>query len=136
MLSAVEIEMILKLVIAAALGALIGLERELSRKPAGMRTHALVCLGAAMFAIVSVAVNNYLIAAGVVTGIGFIGAGVIWHSKNKAHGLTTAADMWTIAAIGLIVGIGLYLLAIVGVALMLFLLVPGRIIEGAMKRKR
>lgn len=136
MLSAAETEIILKLVFAASLGALVGLERELSRKPAGMRTHALVCLGAAMFAIVSNAVNNYLIAAGVVTGIGFIGAGVIWHSRNKAHGLTTAADMWTVAAIGLIIGIGLYLIAIIGVALMLFLLVPGRFIEGIMKRRK
>ncbi len=141
MLSAAETEIILKLVIAASLGALVGIEREINRKPAGMRTHALVCMGAAMFTVVSFlfqgdAVDTSRIAAGVVTGIGFIGAGAIWQAKNKVHGLTTAADLWAVAAIGLAVGTGLYLIAIVGVTLMLILLVPGRIIEDTMKRKR
>ncbi len=141
MLSYAETEIILRLVVAAALGALVGIEREINRKPAGMRTHALVCMGAAMFTVVSFmfegnAVDTSRVAAGVVTGIGFIGAGAIWQAKNKVHGLTTAADLWAVAAIGLAVGTGLYLLAIAGVALMLILLVPGRIIEGVMRKKR
>lgn len=134
----VEAEIILKLVFAAALGAIIGIEREISKKPAGMRTHALVCMGAALFTVMSISfqsADTSRVAAGVVTGIGFLGAGVIWQTKNKVHGLTTAADLWAVAAIGLAVGMGLYLIAIAAAALMLLLLVPGRIIENAVKRR-
>lgn len=141
MVTAIEAEIILKLVFAAALGAIIGLERELNKKPAGMRTHALVCMGAALFTVISFSFQNEnvdvsRVAAGVVTGIGFLGAGVIWQIRNKVHGLTTAADMWAVAAIGLAVGMGLYLIAIAAAALMLVLLVPGKVLENALKRRR
>ncbi len=139
MVTVIEAEIILKLVFAAALGAIIGLERELNKKPAGMRTHALVCMGAALFTVISFSFQSDAdpsrVAAGVVTGIGFLGAGVIWQTKNKVHGLTTAADMWAVAAIGLAVGMGLYLIAIAAAALMLVLLVPGKVLENAMKRR-
>lgn len=110
-----------KVLIAAALGAVIGVERELGGKPAGLRTLILVTIGAALFTIVSAhmamlstAKNSDItrIASNIVTGIGFIGAGIIFRGENNVHGLTTAATVWTAAAIGMAVGSGNYTLAI------------------------
>jgi len=112
-----EVEMILRLLMAAVLGAGIGLQRELAVKPAGLRTHALICLGSALFTIASNEgfggdwVDSSRVAAGVVTGIGFLGAGTIIRDRRGVMGLTTAASIWTIAAIGIAVGAGLYIIA-------------------------
>lgn len=120
-----EHEFILRIFCAAILGGLIGLEREYRAKEAGFRTHFLVALGSALFMIVSAygftdAMNNELqrwdvsrVAAQVVSGIGFIGAGTIIFrkSENVVSGLTTAAGVWVVAAIGLACGGGLYKLA-------------------------
>ena len=126
------IEMILRLLLAAALGAGIGYQRERANKPAGLRTHTLIALGSALFTVVSIfgfgsGVDVSRVAAGVVTGIGFIGAGVIFRGMRGHHvmGLTTAASVWITAAIGLAAGVGMYLIAfIVAVVAVLVLMIP------------
>ncbi|MFH1587361.1 MAG: MgtC/SapB family protein, partial [Candidatus Diapherotrites archaeon] len=98
-----EPELILKLILAVILGGLIGLDRELKGRPAGLRTHVLVCVGATLFTIISMSFmatsDPARIAAGIVTGIGFLGAGAIFRSDDHIKGLTTAADLWVIAAV-------------------------------------
>ena len=118
------LDFILRIFVAALLGGVIGLEREYRDKSAGFRTHFLVALGSALFMVVSaygfegalVTENHRLdvsrIAAQVVSGIGFIGAGMIIFQKNAIRGLTTAAGVWVTAAIGLTCGAGMYVLAV------------------------
>jgi putative Mg2+ transporter-C (MgtC) family protein len=126
------IDMVLRLLLAAALGAVIGYQRERANKPAGMRTHILISLGSALFTVVSIfgfgdGVDVSRVAAGVVTGIGFIGAGVIFRGMRGDHvmGLTTAASVWVTAAIGLAAGAGMYLIATVVAAIaVLVLMIP------------
>ncbi|MBR5729197.1 MAG: MgtC/SapB family protein [Prevotella sp.] len=125
-------EFVIRLLVATALGSIIGLDREYRTKAAGFRTHVLVALGSALFMIISVhgfddlpkdqmtlRMDPARIAAQVVTGIGFIGAGTIIFQKNVVKGLTTAAGMWVTAAIGLACGVGMYVLAIVSTLLVL-----------------
>lgn len=122
-------QLILRLVLAMILGALVGLEREMHDRPAGLRTHMLVCIGAALFAIISLSVGDAdpaRIAAGVVTGIGFLGAGAIFRSKDHIKGLTTAADLWVVAAIGLAAGVGEYMLALIAALIVFLVLFGGR----------
>ena len=109
----IDLVFVLRLLIATGLGALIGLQRELSGKPAGLRTNLLICLGAALITHVSFAVAARLgigdparIAAQIVAGIGFLGAGTIMRSQHAVHGLTSAATIWVVAAVGLTVGAG------------------------------
>lgn len=100
---------LLKLGIAAILGGLVGIEREISRRPAGVRTHMLVCIGCTLFAELSSAFgspNPDRVAAQVVTGIGFLGAGTILRTGLEVKGLTTAASIWAVAAIGMAVAVG------------------------------
>ena len=118
-------EMFLRLVLAFIAGGLIGLERELVHRPAGIRTHMLVCLGACIFGLMTNTIlpnENARIVAGVATGIGFLGAGTIFKSKSDVHGLTTAASIWTTAAVGLGRAFGLYALAFISVILVLIIL--------------
>ena len=131
MFSPVETEIAVKLVFAALLGLLIGSEREMHHKPAGFRTHALVCMGACLFTITSQAfqVNPSLVAAGIVTGIGFLGAGMVYQVKDKIYGLTTAAELWVLASIGIAVGIGYYFGAMISTIIVLAILVPGKLLE-------
>lgn len=125
----IELEIVLRLLLAAALGAVIGYQRERAAKPAGLRTHVLICLGAALFAIASThgfgpGASPARIAAGVVTGIGFLGAGAIIQSREGiVVGLTTAATIWAVAAIGLAAGAGLYIVSVVSTAIALIVLV-------------
>ena len=125
-------EFIIRLLVATALGAVIGLDREYRTKAAGFRTHVLVALGSALFMIISVhgfddlpkdqmtlRMDPARIAAQVVTGIGFIGAGTIIFQKNGVKGLTTAAGLWVTAAVGMACGVGMYVLAIVSTLLVL-----------------
>jgi putative Mg2+ transporter-C (MgtC) family protein len=121
-------EALLRLALAAALGGAIGLEREYHRKPAGLRTNMLIALGSALFSILSVelgagAGSPDRIAAQVVTGIGFLGAGAILRSGENVHGLTTAATIWVNAAIGMAAGLGSYVVAAVAATLTLIVLV-------------
>jgi len=118
------LEMILRLLLAVALGAGIGYQRERAGKAAGVRTHILVSSGAALFTLVSIygfggaAVDISRVAAGVVVGIGFIGAGVILRGQREEEvaGLTTAATIWITAAIGLAAGAGMYLVSVIATA--------------------
>ncbi len=115
-----------RLAFAAVLGALIGLERELRGYPAGVRTVALVALGAALFTDISQLLGEEdRVAAGIVTGIGFIGAGVIFREGYTVRGITTAATIWGAAAIGMAVGRELYLVAGLG-AVLVFILLEAR----------
>jgi putative Mg2+ transporter-C (MgtC) family protein len=109
----IDLVFVARLLIATGLGAAIGLQRELSGKPAGLRTNLLICLGAALITHVSLAVaarsgigDPARIAAQIVAGIGFLGAGTIMRSQHAVHGLTSAATIWVVAAIGLTVGAG------------------------------
>lgn len=129
-------EYIISIFIAALLGGLIGLEREYRAKEAGLRTHFLVALGSALFMVLSqygfdtvisggtpnVSLDPSRIASQVVSGIGFIGAGIIIFQKNVIRGLTTAAGLWVTAAIGMTCGAGLYLLATATTVLVLLCL--------------
>jgi putative Mg2+ transporter-C (MgtC) family protein len=124
----IDLEMALRLLLAAFLGGIIGLQRELSGKEAGLRTNILICLGSALFTILSIYgfPNSYpaRVAAGVATGIGFIGAGVILHRNGGVvTGLTTAATIWAVASIGMAAGAGLYIVSAVATALVLVILV-------------
>ena len=129
-----DLEMVLRLLLAVVLGALIGLEREHAKKAAGLRTHLLVCVGAALFTIASIygfgeGADAARVAAGVVAGIGFLGAGTIISTRGGLlAGLTTAASIWAVAAIGLAAGAGLYIPATVAtVIIVIILMIPKRI---------
>lgn len=124
-----EINLAIRLTVGLVLGAIIGFERELHRQPAGFRTHSLVSLGAALFTVVSAfgfiggdLVDPTRIAAQIVSGIGFIGAGTILQYRGHIRGLTTAASLWSVAAIGTAAGAGLFVVAIVGTVLILVIL--------------
>lgn len=106
-----------RLVLAAVLGGVIGLERTLHHKPAGIRTNMFICIGAAMFTILSDVIpdpsigDRTRIASNIVQGVGFLGAGAILHEKGSVSGLTTAATIWVVASIGIAAGASHYLLA-------------------------
>ncbi len=133
------IDIFIRLGLAVLLGALIGLERRLAHKTAGMRTFALVCFGSALFSIISQMASLQFIndpklssvlrfdptriAAQIVTGIGFLGAGLIILRQDRVMGLTTAAGLWTVAAIGMALGFGFVKIAIFSTILVLFILV-------------
>jgi putative Mg2+ transporter-C (MgtC) family protein len=135
-------ESLLRLALAAILGGLIGVERELREREAGLRTHLLVALGSALFTIVGaygfdaflntgasvVRADPTRIAAQIVTGIGFLGAGAIIRQGLSVRGLTTAATLWVVAAVGLAAGAGYYSVAVITTALVLIALYPLRII--------
>jgi len=125
----------LRLLLAFVLGGIIGLERERRDRPAGLRTHILVTVAAALLMMLSrlVAGEGFdpgRIAAGVVTGIGFLGAGTIIRSGPDVHGLTTAATIWAASAVGLTVGIGSYVAALVATAIIFVTLTALRRLEG------
>ncbi len=121
---------LLRLVLATAIGGLIGLEREFKGKPAGIRTNILICLGSCLVMILSIEIASQAgapadpgrIAAQVVTGVGFLGAGSIIRSRVTVAGLTTAATIWFVAALGLVVGAGYFVLAGAAAVIMIFIL--------------
>ena len=128
-----ELIILLKLLLALVLGGLIGLERELNRHPAGLRTHILVCVGSATFMLVGyyalkyynemdVLIDPTRMAAGIVTGIGFLGAGAIMKEGVNVRGLTTAASIWVVAAIGVCVVSELYITAVIATLITLLTL--------------
>lgn len=130
----------LRLLLAVVIGCVIGIERERKNRPAGMRTHVLVCVGASIIAIMEslmvadtialnistentgIAMSYGRISAQVVSGIGFLGAGTIFISQKKIAGLTTAASLWNVACLGLAVGMGQYVIAIAGCAIVIIIL--------------
>jgi putative Mg2+ transporter-C (MgtC) family protein len=132
------LEITLKLLLAVGLGGLIGLERESSHKPAGFRTNILICLGATMMMVLSTLLLGQenartsdltRIAAGVITGIGFIGAGTIIHARGMVIGLTTAATIWVVSGLGLVIGAGYYLIALIYAGIVILTLIIFRQFE-------
>ena len=127
-----ELEAVLRIILAAVLGGVIGYQRERIGKAAGLRTIVLICIGAAVFAVVTVYgfgvsdTGRAAITAGVVTGVGFLGAGTILRSsEGHVEGLTTAATIWAMAGVGTAVGVGLYLIGVVSTLVVLVtLLLP------------
>ncbi len=128
-----------RLVVAAVLSGIVGIEREVARKAAGLRTHMLVGLGSAVFALLSItgfdATDTSRIAAQVVTGVGFLGAGAIFREGASVRGLTTAAGLWAVAAVGLAAGAGRLALAAASVLVALAVLYGLRTIDAAMERR-
>ena len=124
-----EVQMIVRLLFAALLGGVVGIERELHEKAAGFRTHILVCIGSCVIMLTSMhlfdvyngiaSVDPGRIAAQVVSGIGFLGAGTIIRSRVSVAGLTTAASLWSIAGVGLAVGSGLFIMSAFATVLIL-----------------
>jgi putative Mg2+ transporter-C (MgtC) family protein len=140
-----QLDIALRLIVAAVFGAAIGFEREIHEHPAGMRTHLLVALGSGLFTVLSIfgfvgvlgpsegsPVDPSRVAAQIVTGIGFLGAGAILKLGTSVRGLTTAASLWATAAIGMAAGAGSYVIAGVGAAIVLFSLWPLTWIERRM----
>ena len=130
------------LLISTALGTIVGWERQMGRKPAGLRTHVLVCLGSTLFVLLTnhavrevaasganVSLDPTRIIHGVITGVGFLGAGSILRQEGYVHGLTTAASVWIVAAIGTAVGVHAYALAGIGTALAIIVLEGFRWVE-------
>jgi putative Mg2+ transporter-C (MgtC) family protein len=137
-----QLELLIRVAVAVGLSALVGLERELQQEEAGLRTHTLVGLGAAAFTVIS-AVGFPLgdgdptrVAAGIVTGIGFIGAGTILRNGGGVRGLSTAASLWAVGAIGMAAGAGLFVFALGTMVLALFVLEVLERLEVALIRDR
>jgi putative Mg2+ transporter-C (MgtC) family protein len=132
-ISELDLEMTLRVALALALGAVPGWDRENHQLPAGLRTHMLVSAGATCFTLASIYGFNSgdpaRIAAQIVTGVGFLGAGTIWRGETSMKGLTTAASIWMVAAVGLLVGLGMYWLAISSSLLLFATLRLGKLVE-------
>jgi putative Mg2+ transporter-C (MgtC) family protein len=135
-----NLEILERVLVSLIAGAVIGIEREWSNKPAGIRTYALVSEGSALFMIASLLLSHEVTSAGgtsdpsriastVVQGVGFIAGGVIFTHRARVTGLTTAAGLWVASAVGLASGAGFYIVALIGVLTSLFALVPMRWFE-------
>jgi len=147
--STLRLVVIFKLLLATLLGGAVGIERELSNKPAGLRTNILICIGAALFTQLSIDIaqvgftpdgrpygDTTRIAAQIVSGIGFLGAGAILHAEGAIVGLTSAATVWVVAAIGAAIGAGAYIDALGGTAFIVLVLVGMRPLERRLLTKR
>jgi putative Mg2+ transporter-C (MgtC) family protein len=131
-----------RLILASILGGAIGLERELSGKEAGLRTNILICIGSALLTVLSLRLGHYLVEtayvegdpsrlmAAIISGIGFLGAGTIIQARGSITGLTTAATLWVVAAIGIAVGAGTYIIATGTTIFVLAILIPLGLVEG------
>jgi putative Mg2+ transporter-C (MgtC) family protein len=129
LLEPLHLELLVQLLLATLLGGAIGLERELSGKPAGLRTNILICVGSTLFTVLSVKLSAGIgdpgrVAAQVLTGVGFIGAGTILHTRGSVTGLTSAATIWVVAAIGMALGASAYSEAL-GTTLLVMLILKG-----------
>jgi len=133
----------LKLLLSILFGGAVGLERETSRKPAGLRTNILICASSTMMMALSqlqiggkdLSGEAMRVAAGVITGVGFLGAGAIIRSRGEVHGLTTASTIWAVAGMGLVLGAGYYGLAAIFTAIIVLTLILLRKVEGYIARK-
>jgi putative Mg2+ transporter-C (MgtC) family protein len=141
------LDLLIRLVTAAILGGAIGFEREMRGKPAGLRTNILICVGAALFTELSVTVAGSLggvggpaepsrISAQIVSGIGFLGAGTIIQARGTVSGLTSAATLWVVGAIGMAAGSGAFLAAVGGTVLVFLVLLPLGWVEFRVSRRR
>ena len=148
MLTISYLEMALRLFLSVALGGIVGYEREKQQRPAGFRTHILVCVGSTLIMLVSaygfaggaagdgIMYDPSRIAANVVTGVGFLGAGTILRHGNTITGLTTAASLWIVSGIGLAIGIGFYVGALMTTMMVLISLILLRTLEGNFARMK
>lgn len=123
-----------RLLLAAGLGCAIGIDREYHHRPSGLRTNVLICFGSAMFTFLSAIIagdggNRAQIASNIVQGIGFLGAGLILHNRDRVSGLTSAASVWAVASIGMACGAGLYFPAIFATIVVLVVLELVRVLE-------
>jgi putative Mg2+ transporter-C (MgtC) family protein len=136
-----QLELSLRLATGLVLGAIVGFEREMHGQPAGFRTHSLVSTGSALFTIVSAygftgsLHDPTRIAAQIVSGIGFIGAGTILQYRGHIRGLTTAASLWSVAAIGMAAGAGMYVMAAIGTGLIVVILTALDRVEDIARRR-
>ncbi len=125
-----ELEILMRLFLAAILGALVGYERESAHKAAGLRTHMIVCLGSALMTLVSAYAfgegDPTRVASSIITGIGFLGAETIIVGKGSVSGLTSAASLWMVAGVGLAIGIGYYYATVFAVMLVVLILEMNR----------
>jgi putative Mg2+ transporter-C (MgtC) family protein len=138
----IDSSVLFRLVLAVLLGGVVGMEREMHGRPAGFRTHIVVCLGATMLMVGSEYYRGYVdletvfdpnrMAAGIITGIGFLGAGAIMREENMVRGLTTAGCIWFVAGLGIVIGKGLFPLALWGTLLVFIMLVFFRYVESWM----
>ena len=129
MISDLDLRIVSKLLLASILGGLVGLERELRRKPAGLRTNMFICIGSTLFTLLSDEIadrfggDHVRIVSQLIPGIGFIGAGAIIHEAGSVTGLTTAATIFVVASVGMAIGGGLYMTAIFSTLLIVAVLV-------------
>lgn len=141
-----HMDTLLRLILSIVLGGIIGLERELHRREAGLRTHILVCMGSTVLIIAAQKIyaghsgagtpgDPGRIAAGIITGIGFLGGGAILRAHETIRGLTTAASIWLVAGLGIVIGQGLYVLAVETTMLAVFVLLILRLVERSLKRE-
>ncbi|HEX8359130.1 MAG TPA: MgtC/SapB family protein [Longimicrobium sp.] len=145
-LAALHLDTLGRLILSAVLGGAVGMEREVSGKPAGLRTNLLICVGAALITEMSVLITQAAdtgvrgdpgrLAAQIVSGIGFIGAGTILQSRGRIIGLTSAATLWVVAAVGIAVGVHEYTVSIGATVLILITLFLLRRVEDALARRR
>jgi len=130
-----QMEIVYRLLAATLLGAIVGFERELRRTAAGIRTLSIVCLGSAMFTLIALMAstgtdqNPGIITASIITGIGFLGAGSILRTTSDVKGLTTAASIWLVAAVGMAVGYGFYYEAFIVTILAVIVLAMVKLVE-------
>lgn len=140
------LEIVLRLGVATLIGCVLGLNREIRGKPAGMRTHALVALGTALVTLTGIVLAGHdgefdsnsvsRVIQGVVAGIGFLGGGTILKSDSgeQISGLTTAASLWVVACLGIACGVGLWVMSLVALALALLVLIAGEAVERVLHR--
>lgn len=133
-------QILIQVILAAFLGGLIGLERECRGRSAGIRTFSFICMGSALFTVLSIkafgsGTDPSRVAANILTGIGFIGAGVIFRNYDRIKGITTAAGMWVVSAIGMAVGCGFYLTAVFTTLLGVFIFIAMRRVDFWIHRK-
>ncbi len=135
MLSAQDIDTVIKILLAALFGGLVGMEREHDKRPAGLRTNMLICIGAVVFGLIgqytfpSDAGGLSRVWQNIITGVGFLGAGAVIKDEHGVQGLTTAAGIWAVAGIGLAIAAGLYFLALVAEIVILITLLVLRRVE-------
>jgi putative Mg2+ transporter-C (MgtC) family protein len=143
-LAPANVELLLRLVAATLIGSGIGLDREVRRKPAGLRTHALVSLGAALLTVVVVRfepdANQHLDAVsrviqGIIAGVGFLGGGAILKSEGDVQGITTAASIWLVASLGIACGAGQWVAALIACVIALLILTVGSRLEALVHRR-
>ena len=144
MLELTTIDILIRLSIAVALGGLVGIERTLAGKSAGMRTYALAGMGSSLFALISllmgekltgtVAFNPIFLGPAIISGIGFIGAGLVFHKESKVSGLTSAAGLWVSAGVGMACGFGYYVPAAIATGLTLIIFTIFWFLEKGLKK--